>query len=223
MPPIAGVVQGAMVLRDAVFPELTINHWQEVTKPKIEGSIHLDQIFDDPSLDFFVFISSVAYLAGNAGQGVYSAANAFMTSLAAQRRSRGLAASVIHLGAVVGVGYITRELTPEKQRALHQAGYSFLSEQDFHEIFAEGVLASLPDSGDVFEISTGLRLENTVKDSPAKWARNPMFHHLVTRSDKHTGLGTDRSSVSIKSRLSAATTGEQQFEILKGKSLEISR
>ncbi|EAQ88667.1 hypothetical protein CHGG_05286 [Chaetomium globosum CBS 148.51] len=188
MPPIAGVVQGAMVLRDAVFPELTINHWQEVTKPKIEGSIHLDQIFDDPSLDFFVFISSVAYLAGNAGQGVYSAANAFMTSLAAQRRSRGLAASVIHLGAVVGVGYITRELTPEKQRALHQAGYSFLSEQDFHEIFAEGVLASLPDSGDVFEISTGLRLENTVKDSPAKWARNPMFHHLVTRSDKHTGL-----------------------------------
>ncbi|KAH6627325.1 hypothetical protein F5144DRAFT_494218 [Chaetomium tenue] len=191
MPPIAGVVQGAMVLRDAIFPELTINHWQEVTKPKVEGSIHLDQIFDDPSLDFFVFLSSVAYLAGNAGQGAYSAANAFMTSLAAQRRRRGLAASVIHLGAVVGVGYITRELTPEKQRALYQAGYSFLSEPDFHEIFAEGVLASPPDSGDAFEISTGLRLENTVKDSPAKWARNPMFHHLVTGSDKHAVFATD--------------------------------
>ena len=216
MPPIAGVVQGAMVLRDTVFPELTIDSWEAVTKPKIEGSIHLDETFANPTLEFFVFLSSVAYLAGNAGQGAYSAANAFMTSLAAQRRSRGLAASVIHLGAVVGVGYITRELTPEKQRALYQAGYSFLSEQDFHEIFAEGIYASRPDSGDAFEISTGLRLESSLKDAPAKWARNPMFHHLVTRSDKAAVFSTERSNVSVKALLSGATTGDQQFEILKG-------
>ncbi|KAK3296553.1 uncharacterized protein B0H64DRAFT_323128 [Chaetomium fimeti] len=188
MPPIAGVVQGAMVLQDTVFPELTINAWEEVTKPKVKGSIYLDETFTNHTLDFFIFLSSVAYLAGNAGQGAYSAANAFMTSLAAQRRRRGLAASVIHLGAVVGVGYITRELTPEKQRALYEAGYSFLSEQDFHEIFAEAILASQPDSGEEFEISTGLRLESTIRDTPAKWARNPMLQHLVTRSDKHAPL-----------------------------------
>lgn len=216
MPPVAGVAQGAMVLQDTVFPELTIERLEKVTKPKVDGSVYLDEIFDHQALEFFVFFSSVAYLAGNAGQSAYSAANAFMTSLAARRRSRGLAASIIHLGAVVGVGYVTRELTPEKQQALYQAGYLFLSEQDFLEIFAEGVLVSHSDHGQ-FEISTGLRLESMGQDKAVKWASNPMFQHLVSTPDELGAPGSmNQFTVSLRTQLSKATTSEQRFEILKG-------
>lgn len=217
MPPIAGVAQGAMVLQDTIFPELTIDRLEKVTKPKVDGSVYLDEIFDHQTLEFFLFFSSVAYLAGNAGQSAYSAANAFMASLAANRRSRGLAASIIHLGAVVGVGYVTRELTPEKQHALHQAGYLFLSEQDFLEIFAEGVLASHPDHSHAFEISTGLRLEGTGQDNAVRWTSNPMFQHLVSNPEE-IGVpeSVSRTSVSVRAQLSKATSNEQRFEILKG-------
>lgn len=59
-----------------------------------------------------------------------------MTTLAAQRRTRGLAASVIHIGAIVGTGYVTRELTEIQQKALRSYGNIWMSEQDFHNIFA---------------------------------------------------------------------------------------
>jgi hybrid polyketide synthase/nonribosomal peptide synthetase ACE1 len=207
-----------MVLQDTVFPELTIDSLEKVIKPKVDGSVYLDQIFDHQTLEFFVFFSSVAYLAGNAGQSAYSAANAFMASLAARRRSRGLAASIIHLGAVVGVGYVTRELTPEKQQALHQAGYLFLSEQDFLEVFAEGVLASRPDHDQGFEVSTGLRLEGSGQNKALKWASNPMFQHLVSTPDEFGAAGamSQSTTVSVRAQLSNTTTRAQRFEVLKG-------
>ena len=88
MPPIIGVVQGAMVLRDAMFADMNLETMETVVKPKVVGSMHLDAIFRDTPLDFFVFLSSIACVAGNPGQSMYAAANMFMTSLAAQRRKR---------------------------------------------------------------------------------------------------------------------------------------
>ena len=113
LPPIAGLSQGAMVLHDSLFPDVELDRVQKVVRPKVAGSIYLDEIFSDKTkpLDFFVFFSSVAYVTGNAGQSIYGAANAFMASLASQRRRRGLAASVINIGAILGAGYVSRELT----------------------------------------------------------------------------------------------------------------
>lgn len=76
----------------------------KVTRPKVEGSIYLDELFQDTSLDFFVFFSSLAAVTGNLGQSNYSAANCFMSGLAEQRRQKGLAASVINIGPVLESG-----------------------------------------------------------------------------------------------------------------------
>ncbi|KAI1076749.1 hypothetical protein F5B20DRAFT_583920 [Whalleya microplaca] len=215
MPPIAGVAQGAMVLHDTIFPELDIERLDKVTKPKTAGSIHLDHIFKEDTLDFFVFFSSIAYVAGNSGQSAYSAANAFMASLAANRRNRGLAASVVNIGAVLGNGVVSRELTREKQAALYKAGLSLLSEQDFHEIFAEGVLASPPGTSGTFEITTGLRLEDNENDW-RNWDNNPIFQHLNSKATNlmASDVGS-KPGVAIKAQLLEATSKEQVFEILK--------
>ncbi|KAK4222296.1 acyl transferase/acyl hydrolase/lysophospholipase [Podospora fimiseda] len=216
MPPIAGVAQGAMVLEDSLFQDLQLNQFERNIKPKVDGSIYLDEIFSDKPLEFFVFFSSVAYVAGNVGQSAYSAANAFMTGLAGSRRRRGLSASVVHIGAVLGNGYVTRELTSEKQMALHRAGYAFLSEQDFCEVFAEGILAST--SLDDYEVTTGLRVDGEGLES-AKWAANPRFQHLLSKTNSPAAMtsNTDSSNilVSLSKLVSQATTRELVHDILE--------
>ncbi|KAK3385176.1 hypothetical protein B0H63DRAFT_432919 [Podospora didyma] len=215
-PPIAGVSQGAMVLHDSLFPDVDLERVHKVLRPKVSGSIYLDEIFsDDKTLDFFVFFSSVAYVTGNAGQSIYGAANAFMASLAAQRRRRGLAASVINIGAILGTGYVSRELSQQQQEYLRKVGHVWMSEQDAHEIFAEGVLASSPGSTDAAEFETGFRTDkNRVKDLEAE---PPMFQHLRL-SNEVNNVDDGKSSkhtVKTKARLLEATDHAQVFEILK--------
>ncbi|KAH8744014.1 hypothetical protein F5883DRAFT_655450 [Diaporthe sp. PMI_573] len=52
--------------------------------------------------------SSAAGTGGNPGQSNYTAANAYLQSLAQKRHTKGLAASTIHIGATIGVGYLAR-------------------------------------------------------------------------------------------------------------------
>lgn len=99
-PPLAGVAQAAMVLRDALVSDMDVEKMGDVLGPKVQGSLILEAVLlpksgADDGLDFFVYFSSMAGLVGNLGQSNYSAANAFMMSRARARRARGLAASVI--------------------------------------------------------------------------------------------------------------------------------
>ncbi|KAI8946246.1 hypothetical protein F4801DRAFT_77015 [Xylaria longipes] len=214
MPPIAGVCQGAMVLRDSVLPDLSYSQLRETLAPKVDGSLHLDELFSDDTLDFFVFFSSMAYVAGNRGQSAYTAANAFMASLAAHRRKRGLAGSVMNMSGIVGEGYITRQLALGKQSALIKAGFDFQSEQAFHELFSEAVLAGRPGSEGSLEISAGVRVG---ENQGVSFANNPVFQHLIAKAGTDltaSNIGA-RSNVVIKARLLEANTDEEVFDIIR--------
>ncbi|KGO64902.1 Acyl transferase/acyl hydrolase/lysophospholipase [Penicillium italicum] len=212
MPPIAGVAQGAMVLQDTMFIDLDLPRLEKVLRPKVEGSMLLDELFPEDTLEFMVFFSSMAAMTGNPGQVAYNAANMFMASLAAQRRSRGLAAHAINIGAIVGNGYVTRELNMGQQSYLYRVGHSWMSEQDFHEVFAEGVLSCLDRVGSA-ELCCGLRIDD---DESKSWVSNPMFQHLVHKSSNL--VVTDKkgkSGVLIKTRLFEATSNQEVIEILQ--------
>ena len=84
-----------------------------VLRPKVNGTRLLDDIFHNDRLDFFVMFSSLASVFGNSGQSNYSAANMYMMSVAAKRRQRGVAASVIDIGAIMGTGYMAREVSED--------------------------------------------------------------------------------------------------------------
>ncbi|GAW22514.1 hypothetical protein ANO14919_120510 [Xylariales sp. No.14919] len=214
MPAIKGVVQGAMVLHDAVFPQIDLEGLEAVMRPKVQGSIHLDEIFKEDSLDFFIFLSSVAYAAGHAGQSAYAMANGFMAALAANRRHRGLSASVLNLGAIRGNGYVSREMPEAFQHALKSAGFCFLSEQAFHEVFAEGILSSKLGSPGSWEISTGLNLEE-IGSAVKTWRINPIFSHLISRAHGSTSPKNQQSSASsAATQLKNAENEQQIMEIV---------
>lgn len=218
MPPIVGVVQGAMVLSDATFADTTLEMVDTILGPKVLGSIYLDEIFHSTPLDFFVFLSSIASTSGNPGQSIYGGSNTFMNSLAAQRRKRGVPGSSVEIGCIMGNGSVTSKLSYQQQQYLFSVGNMWLSEQDFLTMFAEAVLASPPDSSQSVTMSTGLRLHYNNDNPDITWFSNPIFQHLVlkTGNTMSATASTSKNGVSIKAQLQNAMSAEEVFSMLKG-------
>ncbi|RYP10842.1 hypothetical protein DL764_000394 [Monosporascus ibericus] len=216
LPPIAGVAQGAMVLDDTPIRNMNKESMLKVTRPKVEGSIHLNDLFQEDTLDFFIFFSSVTVVIGNIGQSNYTTANAFMTSLARQRRDRGLAASIINIGPVLGVGYIAQK-DLDRTAAFERSGaYVYLAEQDVHQLFGEAVAAGRPFSSLPIEITTGVRRISAAEEFKPLWASDPMMSHFVKNSESSgAGLNDSKSKVSLKTQLAEAKNEEQIYHTVK--------
>jgi NADPH:quinone reductase-like Zn-dependent oxidoreductase/acyl carrier protein len=104
----AGVIDdGALVLQDKA-------RFERVLAPKTQGAWNLHELTMHLPLDFFVLFSSGAGLFGNAGQGSYAAANAFMDTLALARQAAGLPALSINWGPWSEVGMVA---TMDKRHA----------------------------------------------------------------------------------------------------------
>lgn len=225
MPPVGGVANGALVLRDKLFMNMDAESMNETLRPKVDGSRYLDELCGE-SLDYFVLFSSLATVAGNAGQSSYHAANMFMTGLAANRRARGLAASVMHVAVVADAGYVTRQ-GGQLLRHLREQFFMPTSESDAHQLFAEAVLASPPDSELPYEICMGLESfpYNPEDDDSARptWVSDPRLSHFVYSRLDQDRLGKDfattlqvNDALPLKNRISDASTGKMAEEILSG-------
>lgn len=221
MPPIAGVANGAMVLEDRPFTETSLDQINRMLGPKVKGTLILDSLFQGADLDFFILFSSIACMSGNRSQGIYSAANMFM---AAQRRKRGLPASVMHIGAILGVGYMSRSgensaMTQNFFDGLWQSGVEWISERDLHNAFGEAVLVGRPELGLSPEFSLGLRHLRIGQDT-AIIMSNPRFAGLLVQDIAKTIKDADRdsysSALSVKVRLQAAHTPAQAEQIVRG-------
>jgi len=66
--PINGILHCAGVNRDAFVMKKTMEEMGEVIAPKIFGTLYLDEVFADESLDLFMLFSSTSSVFGNLGQ-----------------------------------------------------------------------------------------------------------------------------------------------------------
>nr|ALQ32917.1 putative polyketide synthase [Fusarium redolens] len=82
LPPVRGVVQGALALKDRTFSQMTVGEWKQPLQPKIVGTINLDKYFASPDLAFFVALSSIVSVIGKSGQSNYAAGNGFQDAFA---------------------------------------------------------------------------------------------------------------------------------------------
>ncbi|KAK4098329.1 hypothetical protein N658DRAFT_509667 [Parathielavia hyrcaniae] len=214
LPPVAGIINGVVVLQDQFFLEMDINTFNGTLKPKVDSTIHLNDIFGDDPLDFFLMFSSLSSVIGNRGQANYNAANAFMTSLVQQRLARGQAASVLQLGSVVGVGFLTRAGDVMEQ-ILVKYGYLPVSEADLHHLVAQCIMAGLPGSGENSDLTTGLRYAYEDEDTGVHWATNPRFSHmLLPRVKDAVEAGGTKAALSTRAQLAAASTHQDACRAL---------
>ncbi|TGJ78460.1 hypothetical protein E0Z10_g10307, partial [Xylaria hypoxylon] len=105
MPPIAGCIQSSMVLKDAVFANMSHEDWEESTNPKTRGSWNLHTVLPK-GFDFFVLLSSIAGIVGSAGQANYAAGNTYIDALAHYRNALGERAVALDLGAILDHGVL---------------------------------------------------------------------------------------------------------------------
>ena len=84
--PLKGVFHLAGVLDDRSLTDMSIESLARVFAPKAHGALYLHRATAGYELDHFVLFSSIASTFGNPGQINYSAANAFLDSLAVYRR-----------------------------------------------------------------------------------------------------------------------------------------
>lgn len=215
LPPIVGLLNGAMVLRDVSVRNMEFDQVTDVIRPKVLGSIHLDRIFYNVDLDFFVLLSSINCVIGNVGQANYAAANMGMIGVAGNRRKRGLRSSVANVGAIIGVGYITQsdrqlDVTVAKTAMMH------LSEQDFHQIFAECMEAGHLDDPSGPEISTGLLSITPETIDIPPWYSDPKFARFrIYRFGGNGGKSEATNSASTQDLLQACRSQADVINVIK--------
>ncbi|KAK8115461.1 Acyl transferase/acyl hydrolase/lysophospholipase [Apiospora sp. TS-2023a] len=139
--PVKGVLQMTMVLRDQSFETMTFEEWSQATAPKVQGTwnLHNASIAAGLDLDFFVCFSSLSGIIGQPGQANYSSANTFLDSMVQYRKSLGLPASVVDIGAVEEIGYISH--SPGLMNKMKSTGFRGVSEQELLDALAVAMVS----------------------------------------------------------------------------------
>ena len=124
MPTIKGCIQASGVLKvrftasrtrseadlksqDVMYLNMTLDDWKAVVGPKTQGSWNLHELLP-PGMDFFILISSVIGIVGQATQINYAAANSYEDALARYRVARGEKALSLDLGALLTGGLLSQ-------------------------------------------------------------------------------------------------------------------
>ena len=175
-------------------------------KPKIDGSIYLNELFPAHDLEFFVVFSSAASVVGNASQSNYISGGVFMAGLAENRRKRGLAASVIQIGMIVGIRHVARTKLADRQ--LLTSAVQVISKYLYHQMFAAAVIQGRQDSGRQMLKTMGL--QETTADAP--WAKNPRFPHMMANANNNSYEVI--TLVPVKEQLELATSIDEVVSVL---------
>ncbi|MFD8708817.1 beta-ketoacyl reductase, partial [Kitasatospora sp. NPDC059648] len=142
--PLSAVVHTAGVLDDGLVASLSPERLEAVLRPKVDAALNLHELTRGLELDAFVLFSSSAGLFGDAGQGNYAAANAFLDALAERRRAEGLVATSLQWGLWEQRSGITERLSEADVERIRRAGMSPLPTGRGLELLDVVLAAGLP-------------------------------------------------------------------------------
>jgi acyl carrier protein len=189
-----------------MFADMTLEGMHSQFRPKVQGSILVEEIYGGMDLDFFILFGSATGISGNWGQSAYAAATNFMTNMIRARRKKRLVGSILYPSEIRGIGYFMRRDSGLSQLMNNTIGRAFLSERGLHEMFAEAILAGRPDSGRCPEIMITPRLASPLELPNILWYRNPKLWEFIDYSMQSTSSQTAGQAVSIKEQLQSATS-----------------
>ncbi|GES58268.1 polyketide synthase [Aspergillus terreus] len=208
-PPIRGVVQAAMVLKDTHIEKMTLENYESVLRPKYNGTWNLHRYLPS-DLDWFIMLSSISGIIGNATQAAYAAGSTFMDTFAAYRRSLGLPAVSLDLGVITDSGY----LSENTGLASKMAGQGFQGTDTRTLMSLIEATITHQDSETVKpQIITGLG-EWKEDQSLANFDASLFSHFRWRVLDENTALQTGSSFTSIRSELQAAKTFNEATSIV---------
>ncbi|EEP76468.1 hypothetical protein UREG_01317 [Uncinocarpus reesii 1704] len=218
LPPIKGCIQGAMVLADKMFENMTHDEFQMARKPKVQGSWNL-HVCLPKDMDFFIMLSSAAGLVGNRGQANYTAGNTYQDALAAHRVALGLPAVSLDLGALLSIGYIA-----ENRQRLGKVQYiaslmGTTREEEIHGMI-EYYITPKGSSTRPAQVASTLTTaaQYAARGMPVpSWMHSPLFTQLSSTSSAATDtMGNDKtdSGINVTSKLASVTSISEASDII---------
>ncbi len=213
LPPIRGVIQAAMNLRDAVFENMSAEDWTASLRPKVQGSRYLHECLPR-NLDFFVMLSSCVGISGNKGQANYAAGNTYQDALALHRRSQGLPATSIDLSWMLGVGVVAENL--DLTTRVRNMGLQDMREDELHSLLEAAITGKADNSNATDsklsmlppQIITGISTGGMIERSGAvdiSWLDDARFAHLRNMDLRRTtSAGPKNTGSQLKCQLKEA-------------------
>lgn len=219
-PRIAGVIQGAMQLRDSAFEFMSHAQWEECLGPKVQGTWNLHKHLP-ADMDFFVMLGSVAGLVGNRGQSNYAAGNTFQDSLAIYRRARGLAATCIDLCNIMSVGFVAENQETLNKNPLFFFAHDGIREDEFLSLVEFHLDAERAGCLGQPQIGVGLAPLSVFKERglpEPTFIKSPLFRQLRSASGESGGAADGAvdqdGAVSVTSALKLAESPEAAAELI---------
>ncbi len=191
--PTGGIIHAAGVLDDGMLMQQTEERFRRVLAPKTAGAWYLHELTLSHEIDFFVCFSSVASVLGNAGQGNYAAANAFLDALMHHRRTMGLPGVSISWGPWA-MGGMAAELDSHYHRRLADLGYQPIQPQEGISVLAAALdcrtahLTALPMDWNRYIEHYSMPLFMHLTESATSGARHENFRQKLVaapRSGRH--------------------------------------
>ena len=211
--PIRGVIQMSMVLKDGPLLKMPYEDWKTATEPKVEGTWNLHRALKDTKLDFFVLFSSGSGIFGWTHQANYASGNTFLDAFVQYRHRQGLPASVLDIGCMAEIGYVSQ--TPVVEDALRAIGNHFLQEKDLIDALQLSILRSsiLPSTrnhvlSEPFvsyeQLALGLRSIKPLSDPANRipWrrdARTSVYHANESSASSNSSKTNDALDVFLSS------------------------
>ncbi|KAL1869097.1 Type I Iterative PKS [Diaporthe australafricana] len=219
-PRIAGVIQGAMQLRDSAFEFMSHAQWEECLGPKVQGTWNLHKHLPT-DMDFFVMLGSVAGLVGNRGQSNYAAGNTFQDALARHRRAQGLAATCIDLCNIMSVGFVAENQETLNKNPLFFFAHDGIREDEFLSLVEFHLDAERAGCLGQPQIGVGLAPLSVFKERglpEPTFIKSPLFRQLRSASDESAGAADGAAdqdgAVSVTNALKFAESLEAASELI---------
>ncbi|CAG8971039.1 hypothetical protein HYALB_00005277 [Hymenoscyphus albidus] len=203
LPPVKGVIQMAMILRNIV-----------------QGTWNLHEYFNrELPLDFMIFYSSSSGIYGYPSQAQYAAGNTYQDALAHYRRSQGLKAISVNLGIMRDVSVFAESGTSGNIKIWEEV--LGIREPAFHALMKSLINQQMGDirSDCPVQVCTGLGTADIMAAhglAKPGYFEDPRFGPLAVTSLGITGSAeTQGSSESLAARLHKATSMDEATEIIK--------
>lgn len=234
MPPLRGVLNSAMDLRDQIFANMSHDMFIAGLRPKVHGSWALHKATLNKPLDFFIMLSSAGAFFGSIAQANYVAACTYQVALAAHRRTLGLPAVSIDVSKIVEVGHVAEDETGTSNRNVTQLGMVEVRPEELHCLLE---MAMRPTDSDINNdipnghLLTGVHSTNDAENGEELpfWSRDPVFSHMdfVRPHLRKSNKGEDGSSATrrpIRESLATATSLEEaESNLLDGLLRKLAR
>ncbi|WP_446423354.1 type I polyketide synthase [Kitasatospora purpeofusca] len=207
--PLSAVVHAAGVLDDGTVESLTPARMRHVLRPKVDAALNLHALTRDLPLSAFVLFSSASATVGNAGQGNYAAANAFLDALAQHRRALELPAQSLAWGLWARRSTMTGTLTAADLRRMSRGGTAAIGSEEGLALFDAALTLDEPLLVPV-RIDLG-RLRAAARTAPVP----ALLSALVPGTARRPASGADAAEAdSLRRRLTGLTPEERVATLL---------